>query len=216
MTGGPGGLRLVAVTGSLLLDVVLAVLVPLPAAALIGTGVRALLARGRGPVLVPRGWCELGTAFACGVAATAGVTGLVAPARVPVLIVVSVLGVAGAATDVLAGRLPDVLTLPSVGLGLVSLAPLDAVGSGLGGLLALGGSFAAVALAAPAALGGGDVKLAAALGGPLAATGWWAVAAAPVGAVLVHLTLARVRRVRSGPLGPPLLGVTWLLLLAGG
>jgi leader peptidase (prepilin peptidase) / N-methyltransferase len=204
------------VTGSLLLDVVLGVLVPLPAGALLGTGVRAVLARVRRPVLVPRGWCELGTAVACGIVATAAVIGLVAPARLPALIVVSVLAVAGGATDVLTSRLPDVLTLPALGLGLVALVPFGSLPAGLGGALALGGLHAAVALADPAALGGGDVKLAAALGGPLAATGWWAVAAAPVGAALVLVVLVRVRRVRAAPLGPALLGVTWLLLLAGG
>jgi leader peptidase (prepilin peptidase)/N-methyltransferase len=204
------------VTGSLLLDVVLGVLLPLPGGALVGAGVRAVLARGRRPVLVPRGWCELGTALACGVTATAAVTGLVAPARVPLLLVVSVLAVAGAATDVLTGRLPDVLTLPALGLGLVALVPVGTVPTGLGGALALGGLHAVVAVVAPAALGGGDVKLAAAVGGPLAATGWWAWAAAPVGAALVLVALALVRRTRAAPLGPALLGVTWLLLLAGG
>ncbi|MCD2197807.1 prepilin peptidase [Actinomycetospora endophytica] len=203
-------------TGSLLLDVVLGVLLPLPGGALVGAGVRAVLTRVRRPVLVPRGWCELGTAFVCGMVATAAVVGLVAPARVPVLLVVSVSAVAGTATDVVAGRLPDVLTVPALGLGLVALIPSGALGAGLGGALALGGLHAVVALVAPNALGGGDVKLAAALGGPLAATGWWAVAAAPVGAALVVLVLARVRRVRSGPLGPALLTVSWVVLLAGG
>ena len=135
-----------------------------------GAGVRAGLSRVRRPVLVPPGWCELGTAVACAVVATAAVVGAVSPARVPGLMVVSVLAVAGSATDALTGRLPDVLTLPALGLGLASLAPFGSLPTGLVGVLALGGLHAAVALAAPATLGGGDVKLAAALGGPLAAT----------------------------------------------
>ena len=203
-------------TGSLLLDVVLGVLLPLGGGAVVGAGVRAGLARVRRPVLVPRGWCELGSALACAVVATAAVVGLVSPARVPGLLVVSVLVVAASATDAIAGRLPDLLTLPALGLGLGALVPYGALPSGLAGALALGGLHAAVALAAPAALGGGDVKLAAALGGPLATTGWWAVAAAPVGAALVLVVVARVLRRRSVPLGPALLGVSWLLLLAGG
>jgi leader peptidase (prepilin peptidase) / N-methyltransferase len=213
---GPVRRRTLVVVGPLLIDVVLGVLLPLPGGALVGAGVRALLARGRRPVPVPRGWCELGTAFAWGVTATAAVVGLVAPARVPVLLVVSVLAVAGTVTDLLTGRLPDVLTVPALGLGLAALVPLGAVPVGLGGALALGGLHAVVALVTPAALGGGDVKLAAALGGPLAATGWWTVAAAPVGAALVLLLLTRVWRARAGPLGPALLGVTWLLLATGG
>ena len=216
MTGRCRARTLGVVSGSLLLDVVLGVLLPLPGGALAGAGVRALLGRLGRPVPVPRGWCELGTSFAWGVSATAAVVGLVTPARVPLLLVVSVLAVAGTATDLVGGRLPDVLTLPGLGLGLASLVPLGAVPVGVGGVLALGGVHAVVALLSPAALGGGDVKLAAALGGPLAATGWWTVAAAPVGAALVLLLLARARRVRAGPLGPALLGVTWLLLVTGG
>jgi leader peptidase (prepilin peptidase) / N-methyltransferase len=214
---GPGRRRtLGVVTGSLLLDVVLGVLLPLPGGALVGAGVRVLLGRVGRPVPVPRGWCELGTAFTWGVTATAAVVGLVTPARVPVLLAVSVLAVAGTVTDLVSGRLPDVLTVPALGLGLATLVPLGALSVGVGGALALGGLHAAVALAAPSALGGGDVKLAAALGGPLAATGWWTVAAAPIGAALVLLLLARARRVRAGPLGPALLGVSWLLLVTGG
>jgi leader peptidase (prepilin peptidase)/N-methyltransferase len=204
------------VTGSLLLDVVLGVLLPLGGGALVGAGVRAGLSRVRRPVLVPPGWCELGTAVACAVVATAAVVGAVSPARVPGLMVVSVLAVAGSATDALTGRLPDVLTLPALGLGLAALVPFGSLPTGLVGVLALGGLHAAVALVAPATLGGGDVKLAAALGGSLAATGWWAVAAAPVGAALVLVVVTGVLRRRSAPLGPALLGVSWVVLLAGG
>ncbi len=202
-------------TGHLPLGVLLGVVLPLVGGALAGAGVRAGLARVRRPVLLPRGWCVLGTAFGCGVVATAAVVGVVAPARVPVLLVVSVLAVAGSATDAVAGRLPDVLTVPALVLGLVALLPSGAWPVGLVGAVVLGGLHAVVALVAPDALGGGDVKLAAALGGPLAAVGWWAVAAAPVGAALALVVVGWLLRRRSVPLGPALLGVSWLLLLAG-
>jgi leader peptidase (prepilin peptidase)/N-methyltransferase len=204
------------VTGHLPLDVLLGVLVPLAGGALAGAGVRAGLVRVRRPVLVPAVWAVLGTAFGCGVVATAAVVGLVAPARVPVLLVVTVLAVAGSATDLLVGRLPDVLTLIALALGLGGLLPAGSLLTGLAGAAVLGGLHAGVALAVPGALGGGDVKLAAALGGPLAAAGWWAVAAAPVGAAIVLAVVARVSRRQAVPLGPALLGVSWLLLLAGG
>jgi leader peptidase (prepilin peptidase)/N-methyltransferase len=204
------------VTGQLPLGVLLGVLLPLAVGAGLGAGVRAGLARVRRPVLLPWGWSVLGTASGCGVVATAAVVGVVAPARVPVLLVVSVLAVAGSGTDLLAGRLPDVLTLPALALGLAALVPPGSLFTGLAGAAVLGGLHAAVALAVPGALGGGDVKLAAALGGPLAAAGWWAVAAAPVGAALALVVVARVSRSRAGPLGPALLGVSWLLLVAGG
>jgi leader peptidase (prepilin peptidase)/N-methyltransferase len=204
------------VTGHLPLDVLLGVLLPLTLGAAIGAGVRAGLAHVGRPVLVPGGWSVLGTAFGCAVVATAAVVGVVAAERVPVLLVVTVLAVAGSATDVLVGRLPDVLTLPALALGLGALVPAGSLLTGLAGAAVLGGLHAAVALAVPGALGGGDVKLAAALGGPLAAAGWWAVAAAPVGAALALVVVARVSRSRAGPLGPALLGVSWLLLVAGG
>ena len=203
-------------TGQLPLGVLLGVVLPLAGGAAVGAGVRAGLAHARCAVLVPHGWAVLGTAFGCGVVATAAVVGAVAPARVPALVVVTVLAVAGTATDLLVGRLPDVLTLPALVLGLGALVPAGSLLVGLAGAAVLGGLHAGVALAAPEALGGGDVKLAAALGGPLAAAGWWAVAAAPVGAALALVVLARVSRRRSEPLGPALLGVSWLLLLAGG
>ena len=202
--------------GSLPLDVPLGVLLPLGGGALLGAGVRAGLARVRRPVLLPRGWCVLGTAFGCGVVATAAVVGVVAPARVPVLLVVTVLAVAGAGTDAIAGRLPDVLTVPALVVGLGALVASGSVVVGLVGAAVLGGLHAAVALVAPAALGGGDVRLAAALGGPLAAVGWWALAVAPALSAAVLVVVAGVLRRRALPLGPSLLGVSWLLLLAGG
>lgn len=203
-------------TGDLPLGVLLGVVVPLLGGALLGAGVRAGLARVRRPVLLPRAWCVPATACGCAVVATAAVVGAVAPSRVPVMLVVTVLAVAGSGTDAVAGRLPDVLTVPGLVLGLGALLPSGGLLTGLVGAVVLGGLHAVVALVAPAALGGGDVKLAAALGGPLAATGWWALAAAPALAAGVLVGVAWARRRRAVPLGPPLLGVTWLLLLAGG
>ena len=203
-------------TGHLPLGVLLGVVLPLAGGAVLGAGVRGGLARVRRPVLLPGGWSVLGTAFGCGVVSTAAVVGAVAPVRLPALLVVTVLAVAGSATDVLVGRLPDVLTLPALVLGLGVLVPSGSLLVGLAGAAVLGSLHAGVALAVPGALGGGDVKLAAALGGPLAAAGGWAVAAAPVGAALALVVVARVSRRSAVPLGPALLGVSWLLLLAGG
>lgn len=203
-------------TSHLPLDVLLGVVLPLALGALAGAGVRAGLARVRRPVPVPAAWAVLATACGCGVVATGAVVGLVAPARVPVLLVVTVLAAAGSATDLLVGRLPDVLTLTALVLGLGALVPAGSLPAGLAGAAVLGGLHAGVALAVPGALGGGDVKLAAALGGPLAAVGWWALAAAPVAAALALAVVARVSGRRAVPLGPALLGASWLLLLAGG
>lgn len=199
-------------------DVVLGVLAPLSAGAVVGAGVRRGLASARRGVLVAPGWCEVGIGAAWAVVATAAVVGLVAPAWVPALLLVSVVAVAGCATDVTAGRLPDVLTLPAIPLGWAALVPLGgaAVLAGVAGTVVLGGLHTVVGVLAPGAVGGGDVKLAAALGAPLAAVGWWALAVVPVAAAVL-LALVAVARARSAlPLGPPLLGVSWVVLLAAG
>ncbi|MEJ2870178.1 prepilin peptidase [Actinomycetospora sp. OC33-EN08] len=198
------------------LAVVLGVLAPLGVGAVVGAGVRRGLEGGRRAVPVAAGWCEAGVGLAWAAVATAGVLGRLAPAAVPVLLVVSVVAVAGVATDLVAGRLPDVVTLPAIPLGWAALVPLGgaAVLAGVAGTVALGGVHAAVAVLAPGSTGGGDVKLAAALGAPLAAAGWWAVALVPVAAAVVLAGVALLLRRRSLPLGPPLLGVTWVVLLA--
>ena len=201
----------------LLLDVALGVLVPLPVGAAVGAAVRLGLARARRGALLPPGWCELAVAAAWGVVATAAVVGVVTPSRVPLLLGASVLAVAGTATDLTTSRLPDVVTLPAVPLGWALLLPCgpDAVVAGVLGTLVLGAPHVLLAVVAPRSLGGGDAKLAAALGAPLAAVGWWSVAIVPVGAALVLAVGAALLRRRALPLGPPLLGVTWIVLLAG-
>lgn len=201
----------------LLLDVVLGVIAPLTAGAAVGAGVRLGLARARRGVLLPPAWCELAVATAWGVVGTAAVVGAVAPARVPVLLGASVLAAAGTATDLTSGRLPDAMTLPAVPLGWALLLPCgpDAVLAGVLGTLALGVPHVLLAVAVPHGLGGGDAKLAAALGAPLAALGWWSVAVVPVVAAVVLAVAAAILRRRALPLGPPLLGVTWIVLLAG-
>ena len=72
--------------------------------------------------------------------------------------------------------------MPGAVLALVALVPLGTghLVAGLVGAVVLGGAFAAVHLAAPGALGAGDVKLAPALGAPLAAASWGGLVAAPV------------------------------------
>ncbi|GAA4824279.1 hypothetical protein GCM10023201_07970 [Actinomycetospora corticicola] len=199
-------------------DVVLGVLVPLGTGALVGAAVRRGLAGVRRGVPVGPGWCEAGVAVAWATVLTAAVVGLVAAAWVPALLLVSVVAVAGTATDLTSGRLPDVVTLPAIPAGWAALVPLGggAVLAGIGGTLLLGGLHLAVALLAPGSTGGGDVKLAAALGAPLAAVGWWALGVVPVAAAAVLAVTALLRRRRALPLGPPLLGVSWIVLLAAG
>ena len=76
-------------------------------------------------------------------------------------------------------RLPDVLTLTGAVAVLTAAAGFGRGLSALLGALALGGLYLAVHLIDPAGLGGGDVKLALALGGLTGALGpqVWALAA---------------------------------------
>ncbi|WP_328307584.1 prepilin peptidase [Actinomycetospora sp. NBC_00405] len=204
------------VIGTVLAAVLAAVLVAGSAGALAGVGVRAVLARVRRGVLVP----VLPTAGALAAlwAAPAGVVAArLAPATwLPAWLVLGVLVVAGSATDLVARRLPDAVTVPGAGLALAALVPLGAghLVAGLLGAVVLGGAFAAVHLAAPGALGAGDVKLAPALGALLAAASWGGLVAAPVLAAVGVLVLVLAGGARRVPYGPPLLGAAWLTLAA--
>ena len=88
----------------------------------------------------------------------------------PVLLGLGWLAVAAGAVDVLHRRLPDALTLPALPVALLLLVPLGGDGGGCAGWWARSSPCAAhgaVHLVAPAAMGGGDVKLAAPLGAVL-------------------------------------------------
>jgi leader peptidase (prepilin peptidase) / N-methyltransferase len=166
---------------------------------------------------------------------TAVVLGLVAGkfAGHPVVLAFGFLGAVGvalAAVDIAVQRLPDLLTLPAIGilaglLGLAALAGHDAgplIRALLGGV-ALGGAFLLLALARPGQLGGGDIKLAVLAGLALGWLGWPALfAGAALGFVLaglaglVLLALRRVTLRSHISFGPFLLGGTLLGMLASG
>ena len=82
----------------------------------------------------------------------------------------------------------------------------------------LGAAVAAVplliaALARPGGMGGGDVKLAAAVGALLGPVSPWFSLAAIVGALVLALAVAAVRRAARMPLAPPLATMTMVSLL---
>jgi leader peptidase (prepilin peptidase)/N-methyltransferase len=138
-----------------------------------------------------------------------------------------VLGVALAAIDLAVQRLPDRLTL-SLYPGLVALFGFATVVNGnpagllralLGGLV-LGGSYLVLAIVSRGQLGGGDVKLAGALGIALGWLGWpTLLAGAAAGFVLmglVSLLLLLARRVtlqQAVSFGPFMLGGALLAIL---
>lgn len=191
--------------------VALAVLV---GAVLVGAGLRVVLGRlPRGTGVRP-GPCEAGLVAAWLPAGVATAAGAAPPAWAPLWLGVGVLAAAGSVTDLTDHRLPDALTLPALPAVLVLTAPLGpgAVARAGGGALVLAAVFGATFLAAPGALGGGDVKLAPALGGALAAGSWWALLLGPALAALGVLVVAAVRHRRAVPFGPPALVATWALV----
>jgi leader peptidase (prepilin peptidase) / N-methyltransferase len=138
-----------------------------------------------------------------------------------------VLGVALAAIDISAQRLPDRLTLPAYPVLIAALAGAALVGHDAGALvrallggLALAAGYLLLAIVRPGQLGGGDVKLAGLVGLALGWVGWPAlIAGVALGFVLsalVSLALLIARRVTlhsAISFGPFLLGGALLAML---
>jgi leader peptidase (prepilin peptidase)/N-methyltransferase len=141
----------------------------------------------------------------------------------PVPLILSWAGVLLAAADLIARRLPDALTLPAypvvallLGAAAVAAGNTDALARATAGALLWAGGYAAVRLVAPAALGGGDVKLAGSLGALAAATSWSGLLLAVLAANLITVTIAGPARLlgyREVPHGPAMLAAAWLVVL---
>jgi len=141
----------------------------------------------------------------------------------PVPLVLGWAGVLLAGADLIARRLPDVLTLAAypvvavlLGVAAVGAGTPEALArAGAVGLLWAGG-YAAVRLVAPGALGGGDVKLAGSLGALAAATSWPGLLLAVLAANVVTAAIAAPARLlgyRDVPHGPAMLAAAWLVVL---
>ena len=165
-----------------------------------GVAARRLLAHLRRGARVPPPWCELGVALAWGVSGALAGAGVLPWRWVPLLLGLGWLAVAAGAVDLLHHRLPDALTLPALPLTLVLLGPVGAAAvlRGLAGAGVAVAAYAAVHLVAPAAMGAGDVKLAAPLGAVLAAVSWPALALGAVVAALLSGGSATVAIVSGG------------------
>lgn len=141
----------------------------------------------------------------------------------PVPVVLAWAGVVLSAADLVARRLPDALTLPAYPVAGL-LAGVAAVGVGdaqplvraVAGALLWAGGYAAVRLAAPSALGGGDVKLAGSLGALTAAASWSGLLVAVLAATALTAAVAGPARLlghRTVPHGPAMLVAAWLVAL---
>jgi leader peptidase (prepilin peptidase)/N-methyltransferase len=158
-------------------------------------------------------WCELAGGVLSAVVGWRAAAGLLGWSWLAVPLLLGWLAVPLAVADINCRRLPNVLTLtagPVLGLAVVIGEPSAALRAAAG-VAVFGGAHAVVRAVAPAAMGGGDVKLAAGLGVVLGALGWADVALAATLAATGTLLLAVVTRSRTAPHGPGLLGATWLL-----
>jgi leader peptidase (prepilin peptidase)/N-methyltransferase len=209
------------------LIVVLFGLVGLCAGTGAGRGARVLVGRLRRGARVRPPWCEavLGVSWAaCGGLWAAGTL----PARwLPLLLGLSWLAVAAGTVDLASRRLPDALTVPALPVALLLTAPVGgpAVGRAAAGAAVLFLAHLLVRLVEPAALGAGDVKLAAPVGAALGAVSWTALV---LGAALAALATAlaalatmgpaplagRVRGTAALPHGPSMLGAGWLVVVS--
>jgi leader peptidase (prepilin peptidase)/N-methyltransferase len=155
-------------------------------------------------------WCAVPTALLWTVAAALRHP---PPHWLAVTLALAWVGVLLSATDFRHRRLPDALTLPAypVAAALLVTAGAEVAIRALVGALVFGIGHLAVRVAAPQALGGGDVKLAVPLGAVLGAVSY---AALPLGALLASgftLVVAMTRPRCGIPHGPGLLAATWLL-----
>ncbi|WP_246258300.1 prepilin peptidase [Amycolatopsis anabasis] len=192
-----------------------------------GAGLLAcrMLRRCRRPAPVPAWCCAAGTGLGWAVVAWRRLADGWPAWWFPVPLVVSTLAVPLICADLRHRRLPDVLTLSAYPVLAVALGAAAVAGPGPGlavrallAALVFGGLHALVRLAAPAALGGGDVKLACGLGAVLGAVGWAALPVAAVVAAMGTVLLAAVAVTRRAatwrdgvPHGPGLLAATWLV-----
>ncbi|MEJ3654860.1 A24 family peptidase [Actinomycetes bacterium KLBMP 9759] len=204
-------------------------------AGLVAGGVaRRLLARLRRGAVVRSPVCELAVGVLWAGCGAAWVDGWLAGPWLAVVLALGWLGVALTVVDVRHRRLPDALTLPALPVALVLLVPLgvEAVVRGAAGAGVALVLHAAVHLAAPRAMGAGDVKLAGPLGAVVAASSWAALplaaALSMVITVVVGVAGVLVRRWHRGgatvrapvivdaavPHGPSMLLASWLVVVA--
>ena len=164
---------------------------------LAGAGGRLLLRRLRRGTRVPPPWCEGAVGLLWAALAGAAGHGLLGWPWVPLLASAAWFGVVAGVVDARHHRLPDALTLPALPVALLLVIPLGgpALGRAAAGAAVLGAAYLLVHAVAPAALGAGDVKLAAPVGALGAAVGWpalllgCALAAAMTGALAVGVTV---------------------------
>jgi leader peptidase (prepilin peptidase)/N-methyltransferase len=194
------------------------------AGAAAGAAGQTVLTRLRRGATVHPGWCTIAVALLWALAGWRAAQGRLPWWWLPIPLVVGWFAVTLTVVDLTHRRLPNALTLsayPAVAAATIVAATHAGRHTAQGALLgaaALGGLYLAVHLAAPAALGGGDVKLSGSQGAVLGAVGWPAVLVGTALAALLTLLLRatapkRLRRSwQSGiPHAPALLTATYMI-----
>ncbi|QIZ33862.1 A24 family peptidase [Saccharopolyspora sp. ASAGF58] len=174
----------------------------------------ALCSMRRG-VRPPRMWCEVAVGLLWAVVFVRVVTGM--PlwwAAIPLAL--GWFAVLLAVCDVLAGRLPDVLTLPAypVAAVLLTVAALhrsDVLLGAVAGAVVFAGTYLLVRVVSSGAMGPGDVKLAGSLGAVVGAVSLSAVLFVMAAAAALTLVAALWTRLGGVPHGPAMLAPAWLI-----
>lgn len=179
---------------------------------------RVLLARLRRGVSLPRWWCESAVAVLWSVVALRAAVGALPVWWMGVPLLVGWLLAALTGCDVLAGRLPDAVTLTAYPAAVVVVAIAAycghtpaLVGRALVGAGLFAASYALIRLLSPKSLGAGDVKLAGSLGVLAGAVSIWAVVVTMFVAALLTLVLATRNWRGSLPHGPAMLLPAWIV-----
>ena len=148
----------------------------------VGAGTRRLLGRLRRGARVRAPVCELAVGCTWAALGAAWAGGALPTSWLPVLLATAWFAVATGLVDLRHHRLPDALTLPALPGALLLLTPhgVPVLTRAVAGAAVAVLAHVAVHLVAPAAMGAGDVKLAAPLGAVLAASSWPALVLAAV------------------------------------
>lgn len=194
------------------------------AGATVGLASHVLLSRLRRGATIHKGWLVAGVSVLWALAGWRVSTGHLPWWWLPIPLSVAWLAVLLTAVDLKHRRLPNALTLPAYPLvaATVTLATTHAgkhvAQDALVGAAALGGTYLAVHLISPKAMGAGDVKLSGTQGAVMGAVGLPAVLVGTTLAAALTLLLnaATPRRLKHQwqtgiPHGPPLLAATYVM-----
>ncbi|WP_243788927.1 A24 family peptidase [Saccharopolyspora gloriosae] len=187
-----------------------------------GRAGRSLLSSRLVGVRPPRWCCEAGVGLLWALVAARTATGALPVWWAPVPLLLGWAGVLLAVCDLVASRLPDVLTLPAypftlaaVGCAAVVVGEPAPLVSALLGAVLFASCYALVRMLSPPALGPGDVKLSGSLGAAVGAVSVPAVLGCVLTSAVLTVLHACCTRKRAVAHGPAMLLPAWLVTSFG-